>query len=223
MLHNKVLESYLKHLTLRDGMTPPSTLDIAHACIQLQNDIKMHKKIWDTNPWTSIPKDGSIHLAWEYAKDPAHHHLFVQMMQVLHMSLLWSFSWSKTMMYSETTPTYLNHQLISSWRWLSFGWDILGMLHPWLFTDHCFTAIECLHDIFVRPLTADEKEVEKQWMDAHMGFEGSWCEGWVMYDGTIIVLYAHPGLDGDAYYTWKSNYGLNLQVSLSLCEKSHYW
>ena len=34
-----------------------------------------------------------------------------------------------------------------------------------------------------------------------------------MYDGTIVVLYAHPGLDGNAYYTQKSNYGLNLQVS----------
>ena len=48
------------------------------------------------------------------------------------MSLLWSLSWSKTMMYSETTPMYLNHQSISSWQWLSFRWDILGMLHPWL-------------------------------------------------------------------------------------------
>ena len=65
----------------------------------------------------------------------------------------------------------------------------------------------------MRPLTADEKEVEKRWIDTHMGFEGLWREGWVMYDGTIVVLYARPGLDGDAYYTRKSNYGLNLQVS----------
>lgn len=34
-----------------------------------------------------------------------------------------------------------------------------------------------------------------------------------MYDGTIVVLYPRPGLDGDAYYTRKSNYGLNLQMS----------
>ena len=85
MLHNKVLASYLEYLTLRDGMVPPSTLNIAHACMQLQNDIKIYKKIWGThyiNLWTSIQKDGSIHLAWEYAKDPAHYHLFVQMMRV---------------------------------------------------------------------------------------------------------------------------------------------
>ena len=36
-----------------------------------------------------------------------------------------------------------------------------------------------------------------------------------MYDGTIVVLYARPGLDGDVYYTRKCNYGLNLQVCLS--------
>ena len=79
------------------------------------------------------------------------------------------------------------------------------------FTEHCFTAIESLYNIFVWPLTADKKEAV--WIDAHMGFKGLWRDGWVMYDGTIIVLYAHPGLDGDAYYTQKSNYGLNLQVS----------
>ena len=33
-----------------------------------------------------------------------------------------------------------------------------------------------------------------------------------MYDGTIVVLYTKPGLNGDAYFTRKSNYGLNLQV-----------
>jgi len=84
-MHNKVLDSYVKHLILRDSLTPPSTLDIAEACLQLQNDIEMFRKIQDShylNPRTSIPKDGSMHLAWEYAKDPAHHHLFVQMMRV---------------------------------------------------------------------------------------------------------------------------------------------
>ena len=66
---------------------------------------------------------------------------------------------------------------------------------------------------FVRPLTREEKEVEKQWIDAHLGFVGTWREGWLMYDGTIVVLYQKPGLNGDAYYTHKANYGLNAQVS----------
>jgi hypothetical protein len=81
-----------------------------------------------------------------------------------------------------------------------------------LYTDRVFEAVISLHDIFVHPLTPEEKEHEKVWMDQHMGFNGLWHEGWVMYDGTIVVLYSCPGFEGDAYYTCKSSYGLNLQV-----------
>jgi len=57
-------------------------------------------------------------------------------------------------------------------------------------TARCFEAIESLHDLFVQPLDAEEKEVEKRWVDNHLGFCGSWRDGWVMYDGTIVVLFA---------------------------------
>jgi hypothetical protein len=66
--------------------------------------------------------------------------------------------------------------------------------------------------MFVRPLTAEEKEAEKNRIDHNLGFKGIWQDGWIKYDGTIIVLDARPGMDGDAYYTRKCNYGLNLQV-----------
>lgn len=66
--------------------------------------------------------------------------------------------------------------------------------------------------MFVRLLTAEEREREKCWIDEQMGFKGAWRDGWVMYDGTIVVLYQRPGWDGDAYYTRKCNSGLNLQV-----------
>ena len=33
-----------------------------------------------------------------------------------------------------------------------------------------------------------------------------------MYDGTIVVLYKKTGLNGEAYYTRKGNYGLDAQV-----------
>ena len=81
------------------------------------------------------------------------------------------------------------------------------------YTNHCLIAIESLHDIFVRKLTVEEKEVEKEWIDKQLGFVGSWRDGWVMYDGTIVVLYAKPSLHCDAYYTRKASYGLNIQVS----------
>jgi hypothetical protein len=82
------------------------------------------------------------------------------------------------------------------------------------YTAHCFDAIEEFQSVFIRKLTPEEKEVEKKWIDEHLGFIGLWREGWIMYDGTIGVLFAKPGLNRDAYYTRKANYGLNVQVSL---------
>ena len=49
-------------------------------------------------------------------------------------------------------------------------------------------------------------------MDERLGFKGLWREGWIMYDGTIVVLHEKPIMHGDAYYTRKANYGLNVQV-----------
>ena len=69
-----------------------------------------------------------------------------------------------------------------------------------------------MHNAFVCLPTAAEKEWEKCWIDEHLGFKGTWREGWVMYDGTIVPLYAKPAVNGEAYFTRKSNYGLNLQV-----------
>ncbi|KIM50184.1 hypothetical protein SCLCIDRAFT_71207, partial [Scleroderma citrinum Foug A] len=95
-----------------------------------------------------------------------------------------------------------------------------------LYTKRCFTAIESLHNDFVCLPTDQEKEEEKSWVNQHLGFRGTWREGWVMYDGTIVVLYAKPGLNGDAYFTRKSNYGLNLQIgnlpsNLCIVDYSH--
>ncbi|KAJ3779980.1 hypothetical protein GGU10DRAFT_232771, partial [Lentinula aff. detonsa] len=56
------------------------------------------------------------------------------------------------------------------------------------------------------------KEREKEWVDSKLGFQGLWREGYLMYDGTIVVLYQRPGQDGTSYFTRKSNYGLNAQV-----------
>jgi hypothetical protein len=69
------------------------------------------------------------------------------------------------------------------------------------YTERCFQAIESFHDTFVCLPTAQEKEWEKCWIKDRLGFSGTWQEGWVMYDGTIVVLYAKPVLNGDAYFT----------------------
>ncbi|KAJ8516129.1 hypothetical protein ONZ45_g6524 [Pleurotus djamor] len=81
------------------------------------------------------------------------------------------------------------------------------------YTKRCFTAIKALQSLFIRRLTDEEKELEKEWVEQQIGMTGShWRDGWLMYDGTIVVLYAEPGLDGSAYYTRKGNYGLNVQI-----------
>ncbi|KIJ11054.1 hypothetical protein PAXINDRAFT_85076 [Paxillus involutus ATCC 200175] len=49
-------------------------------------------------------------------------------------------------------------------------------------------------------------------MNEHLGFKGIWRNKWVMYDATIVVLHAKSGMNGDAYFTHKSNYGLNVQT-----------
>ena len=59
-------------------------------------------------------------------------------------------------------------------------------------------------------------------MDDRLGFRGTWRDGWVMYDGTIVVLYRKPGQNGDAYYTRKANYGLNVQVRVNLIINSFF-
>ena len=70
-------------------------------------------------------------------------------------------------------------------------------------------AIESLHNLFVHSLTKEEKEHEKQWMANHLRFTR-------LYDGAIVVLYRHLGLNSDAYYTHKGTFGFNVQVCIHL-------
>jgi hypothetical protein len=218
---------------MRDTLLPPHELDTFEMITRLQADIEMFQKLRNTryfNPRTKIPKSGSLHLAWEYAKNPAHHELFTQMLRVspgvfsVIVELIKDHNVFRN--NSNVPQTPVDYQLaVTLYRMGRFGnaaslADIAseagcseGSVELW--TDRCLAAIESLHNTFVRPLTPEEKEAEKVWMDENMGFKGLWREGWLMYDGTIIVLYARPGMEGDAYYTRKSNYGLNLQVKIS--------
>jgi hypothetical protein len=172
-------------------------------------------------------KAGSLQLAWEYAQNTAHHSCFINMLRA-----------SPEVFYVilgliEDHPIFQNHSnnpqapvwiqlAVTLYRMGRYGngasiQDIAcfagiskGAVE--LYTRRCFDAIESFHDAFVCRPTAEEKECEKQWIDSQVRFRGLWRNGWVMYDGTIVVLFAKPGIDGDAYYTRKSNYGLNLQV-----------
>lgn len=229
-LHEKVLRSYILHMTIRDSARPQHELNVDDLLAKLLRDIKTYNTIRTTrylNPRERVAKAGSLHLAWVFAQNPFDHGRFLHMLrvspQVFYVILRCIENHPVFTNNSHVPQAPVDLQLaVTLFRMGRFGnaaslEDIAreagcseGAVE--LFTRRCFDAIESLHDTFVRPLTEAEKEVEKAWMDQHMGFVGEWRDGFVMYDGTIVVLYARPGRDGDAYYTRKSNYGLNVQV-----------
>ena len=88
-VRDQVLRAYTLHLAMHNTLLPPHELDTFEMITRLQADIEMFQKLRNTryfNPRTKIPKSGSLHLAWEYAKNPAHHdsdhELFTQMLRV---------------------------------------------------------------------------------------------------------------------------------------------
>lgn len=231
-VHDDVSRSYMLHALLRDLVLPAHELELPELAARLQSDLAVLDAIHSTrylNPRERVPRseDTTLHLAWQYAEDPAHHARFQHMLRVSPYTFQVILELIKDHPVFHNTSNHAQapvpQQLaVTLFRMGQFGnaaslEDIAreagcseGSVEA--YTDRCFEAIMSLHNIFVCPLTSEEKEKEKQWMDEHMGFKGLWREGWVMYDGTIVVLYARPGLDRDAYYTRKCNYGLNLQV-----------
>lgn len=225
----EVIHAYLLSMAMRNIFTPYQTLE--EACQQFNVDINIIQTLHETRYLNGrdhrVPKAGNVHLAWEYAQHPSDHHRFASMLRVSPRVF------ETILSLIEDHPVFTNGSnnaqasvevqlAVTLYRMGRYGngasiQDIArvagcseGSVEN--YTDRCFEAIEALHDLFVRRLTPAEKEREKEWMDEHLGFKGSWRDGWVMYDGTIVVLYKKPGLNGDAYYTQKANYGLNVQV-----------
>lgn len=233
-VHNDLLNQYILSMLMRQIFTPSDRQVLEHRRRENDLDINTLLSILLTrypNGRPTVPKLGNMGLAWYFAENPENHHRFVNMLRVTPLV----FQTILTLIeehpvfanYSNNAQTPVEQQLaVTLFRMGRYGngaaaEDIArqagcseGSVEN--YTHRCFEAIESLHNLFVRRLTAAEKEVEKKWMDEQLGFRGKWREGWVMYDGTIVVLYKKPGLNGDAYYTRKGNYGLNAQVGLLL-------
>jgi hypothetical protein len=232
------IRAYMLLMITRSIFTPFSSLE--EACQQFDLDIATILSIEQTrylNPRYPIPKAGNIHLAWEYAQNPANHHCFISMLRVspLVFETILTLIQDHPIFTNQSNlgQTPVEQQLgVTLFRMGRYGNGaavedvarIAGCSEGSVenYTDRCFTAIEGLYDLFIRKLTPAEKAVEKAWIDEHLGFKGLWREGWLMYDGTIVVLFHKPGLNGDAYYTRKSNYGLNVQVSVQSSGLSFY-
>jgi hypothetical protein len=233
-VRNDLLNQYILSMLMRQIFTHPDRQTLERR--QRENDLDIHNLLSILltrypNGRPSVPKLGNMGLAWEFAENPENHHRFTNMLRVtphVFQTILTLIEDHSVFINNSTNAqTPVEQQLaVTLFRMGRFGngaslEDIArqsgcseGSVEN--YTNRCFDAIESLHDLFVRRLTSEEKEVEKKWMDEHLGFRGKWREGWIMYDGTIIVLHKKPGLNGDAYYTRKGNYGLNAQVSLLL-------
>lgn len=225
--HRRILKAYAYYIMSRSVMFPAKTLD--KLVRELALDMETIKVIVQTRYLNGRPpvlKAGNLHLAWEYAQSPQDHHRFIQMLRVTPKSFQFLLNLIEVHPIFQTCSprpqTPVEIQLgVTLYRMGRFGngasvEDIArtagiseGAVEA--FTERCHTALNSHHAMFVRPLTEAEKEVEKAWIEDHIGCVG-WREGWIMYDGTIIVLFQKPGLNGDAYYTRKCNYGLNAQV-----------
>ena len=180
-------------------------------------------------PRPRVPKHSNLHLVHEYAQNVLFHDRFKSMLRVspyiyeVLINLISDHPVFRNNSHHQQTPVSIQ-LAITLYRLGHYGnsasvHDVaqnFGLSEGTIenFTQRCFTALESLHDGVVRQLSPEEKEVEKQWIDAHVGFCGLWREGWIMYDGTIVVLHEWPGFNGDAYFTRKPNYGLNIQVHM---------
>jgi len=231
--------AYLYFMLTRDLTNPFPSIEAA--CHQFNIDIAVLYALQDVCYLSGrdhhVPKAGNMHLAWEYARDPADHHRFINMLRIsphvfdILVELIEGHAVFQNHSNNSQVPVELQLSVFL-YRMGRYGNGasiqdvarIAGCSEGSVenFTGRCLTAIESLHHLFVRKPTAEEKEREKQWIDKHMGFRGLWREGWLMYDGTIVVLSKRPGLNGDAYYTRKANYGLNVQV-FHFISKNHFY
>jgi len=182
--------------------------NIEEACQQFNVDLNtllaLHTTCYLNGQDHRVPKSGQMHLAWEYASNPADHghfshmfcvspHVFQTILSLIqHHPVFTSHSnvpQAPVEVQLAVTPHHMgwygNSTYIQDIAWTAGCSE--GSVEN--YTDCCFDAIESLQEIFICRLTPEEKEQEKQWIDQKLRFEGAWRDGWLMYDGTIVVLY----------------------------------
>ncbi|KDQ52378.1 hypothetical protein JAAARDRAFT_108332, partial [Jaapia argillacea MUCL 33604] len=187
---------------------PPKTYTLTVK--QLQIDLNIVQLIAQTHYLRGrapVLKNPTLQLAWDFAKSPADHHCFVQMLRVTPGSFQF------ILQLIEDHPIFSRSSgAIFQTRSHRPQLPVQLQLAVTLYQMGRYGNGASIMDIArISSVSEGAKEVEKKWMEEHIGCVG-WREGWMMYDGTIVVLFQKPGLNSDAYYTHKYNYGLNAQI-----------
>jgi hypothetical protein len=71
---------------------------------------------------------------------------------------------------------------------------------------------ECFRAASVQWPSAQAKEVAKEWIEKVSC--PAWRDGWLMVDGTLVPLFRRPAFFGNVWFDRKSNYSMNVQVSI---------
>jgi len=78
--HSQVIRQYLLSTILRDIILPVPDHDLEQITENLNFDISVILAIRNTRylqTRSKVPKSGSLHLAWEYSKNPENHSRFI--------------------------------------------------------------------------------------------------------------------------------------------------
>lgn len=86
-VNDNVSGSYILHALLRDLVLPAHELELPELAARLQSDLTVLNAIHSTqylNSRERVPRseDPTLHLAWQYAEDPAYHARFQHMLCV---------------------------------------------------------------------------------------------------------------------------------------------
>ncbi|KAG6834449.1 hypothetical protein H0H93_009567 [Arthromyces matolae] len=238
-----IIHTYLALMLCQNSIFPSTTFE--EACLRFNADVSIILALYETCYLNGrdhkVPKASQLPLAWQYVEDPQDHNRFTNMFRVspyifnilLQLIQFHPIFTSQSNVSQAPVEVQLAVTLFRMGRYGN-GASIQDIARQMgcsegsveNYTNRCFDAIASLEEVFVRKLSDEEKEREKQWVDNELGFKGAWRDGWLMYDGTIVVLYQRPGLNGDAYFTRKHNYGLDVQIgnapsNLRIVDYSH--
>ncbi|KAF8584781.1 hypothetical protein K439DRAFT_1345129, partial [Ramaria rubella] len=91
--------------------------------------------------------------------------------------------------------------------WVGYGYGTVDKCMWCVMTAVCD---EGFRRVVMRWPNERQKEEASNWVESRSC--AAWWGGWLMVDGTLVSLFAHPGFYGNSWYDRKHNYSLNVQL-----------